>query len=76
MFLKLKDTKIEPDEVINVEMTLFSKIIMWLIPGIPTTLLLILIYALIDHIASIRRVREATRRNVMMLDYFRRPGGA
>lgn len=62
MFLKLKDIKIEPDEVINIELTLFNKII--------------LIYALFDHIASIRRVREAARRNVMMLDYFRRPGGA
>lgn len=73
MFMKLKDVKLTP-EVMNTELTLFNKILMWLIPGIPTTLLLILIYALLNHIASIRRIREAARRNVEMLNYFRRPG--
>lgn len=75
MFSKLRDFKMKSEEVRNTELTTFHRIIMWLIPGIPITLLLVLIYTLMNHIASIRRVQEAARRNVEMLDYFRRPGG-
>ena len=75
MFSKLKDIQLKPDEVINTELTLFNAIIMWSIPGVPIVLLIVLICSLINQIASIRRINEAARRNVEMLEYFRRPEG-
>ena len=73
MFLKLKYIKVKSDDSgINTELTTFNKVIMWLIPAVPITMLLILILAVMNHVASRRRAHEAARRNVEMLHYFRR----